>query len=137
MGIVKTEKYCVTITCAGRSFFDHRRDFVYSQMEMLASMFKFDITRSNEYPGWTQKGTSTLNKYFKESFAEAGVPSKEIKGRIIHAGLENGAFTGILGEIDMIACGPTIENVHTINERLHLDTVDILVGVLKRLTKNV
>jgi len=140
MGILKTENNCVRISCAVRSFFDSRRDFVYSQMEMLAGILKFDIEQYNPYPGWTQKGDSTLNKYFKESFAEAGVPSKEIKGRIIHAGLENGAFAGILGDIDMIACGPTIENVHTINERLHLDTVDytvdILLGVLDRLAKN-
>ena len=61
---------------------------------------------------------------FKLSFVKA-----------IHAGLE----CGIIGEkyhgMDMISFGPTMEGVHSPDERLHIDTVErfytFLLGTLK------
>jgi dipeptidase D len=59
----------------------------------------------------------------------------EAKAEAIHAGLECGYFADILGDIDMIACGPELSDVHSINETLHLETVpklmDVLISVLE------
>ena len=55
--------------------------------------------------------------------------------KAIHAGLE----CGIIGErypgMDMLSFGPTLEMVHSPEERMHIDTVEkywsFLLGILK------
>ena len=55
----------------------------------------------------------------------------------IHAGLE----CGIIGEkypgIDMVSFGPTLEGVHSPDERIHIDTVDKFWKFLLAILKNV
>ena len=60
---------------------------------------------------------------------------REPEVKAIHAGLE----CCIIGErypgMDMISFGPTLEGVHSPDERIHIDTVpkfwDFLLGILK------
>lgn len=135
LGVIETQDSCVTMKCAVRSFFDPRRNFVYSQIAALAKLFNFSIEEGNKYPGWAQKANSKLNVIFEDAFKRMFPKEKPPIGRIIHAGLENGAFAGVFEDIDMIACGPTIHDVHTINERLELDTVDKTVDLLLEVLK--
>jgi dipeptidase D len=57
--------------------------------------------------------------------------------KAIHAGLE----CGIIGEkypgIDMVSFGPTLEGVHSPDEKIHLDTVPRFYEFLLAVLKNV
>jgi dipeptidase D len=58
-----------------------------------------------------------------------------VKG--IHAGLECGLFSEKYPDLDMISFGPTLRNVHTPDECLHIPTVkqvwDFLLAILKNI----
>ena len=54
----------------------------------------------------------------------------------MHAGLECGAIGATYPGMDMISIGPTIDDVHSARERLHIPSVDrvmrLLCAVLQR-----
>ena len=58
-----------------------------------------------------------------------------VKG--IHAGLECGLFSERYPNLDMVSFGPTLRDVHTPDERLHIPTVqmvwDHLLDIMKHL----
>ena len=42
--------------------------------------------------------------------------------KTIHAGLECGIFSGKIDNLDCISYGPQIDNIHTTEERLNIDS---------------
>jgi dipeptidase D len=42
---------------------------------------------------------------------------------VVHGGLECSVIGAKIPDMDMIAIGPTIENAHSANERLHIPSV--------------
>ena len=88
---------------------------------------------SDGYPGWKPNLASAILKTAKVTYKSLYGKEPEVKA--IHAGLE----CGIIGErypgMDMISFGPTLEGVHSPDERIHIDTVpkfwDFLLGILK------
>lgn len=74
------------------------------------------------YPGWKPNLQSKILGIAKESYKRLYNKEPEIKA--IHAGLE----CGIIGEkypgMDMISFGPTLEGVHSPDEKIHIDTVE-------------
>jgi dipeptidase D len=60
--------------------------------------------------------------------------------RAIHAGLECGLFLEKYPDMDMISFGPTLRNVHSPDEKIHVGTVDKfwnhLLDVLKNIPAN-
>lgn len=87
------------------------------------------------YPGWKPNLDSAILKTAKATYQQLYGKQPEIKA--IHAGLE----CGIIGEkfpgMDMISFGPTMEGVHSPDEKLHIDTVpkfwNFLMGILKNI----
>ncbi len=88
---------------------------------------------SDGYPGWKPDMGSAILKTAKATYKSLYGKEPEVKA--IHAGLE----CGIIGErypgMDMVSFGPTLEGVHSPDERIHIDTVqkfwDFLLGILK------
>jgi dipeptidase D len=88
---------------------------------------------SDGYPGWKPNLQSPILKTAKATYQ--ALYGKEPEVKAIHAGLE----CGIIGEkvpgMDMVSFGPTLEGVHSPDERIHIDTVpkfwDFLLGILK------
>lgn len=139
MGIIRIKDDVLKIESSARSFYDARRDFVVDQIKRMGELFDFKVETHDAYSGWAQSPDSKLRKVFVDSYTSL-FPGDPVLGRSIHAGLECGVFVEIFGDIDMIACGPTIRDVHTPKETLYLDTVPktgmLLVEVLKRLASD-
>jgi dipeptidase D len=91
------------------------------------------VTQTDGYPGWKPNMDSPVLKVAKETYRS--LHGKEPLVKAIHAGLE----CGIIGErypgMDMLSFGPTLEGVHSPDEKIHIDTVqkywDFLLGILK------
>lgn len=128
----------ITFQSSVRSFEDAERDKLADTLQALAGKNSFAANLHDDYSGWEQDANSILRQLFETTYYEQNQRCAE--GRYVHAGLECGVFTGILGNIDMIACGPTIHDVHTPKETLYLDTVPnifyLLTGVLDKLSQN-
>jgi len=88
---------------------------------------------SDGYPGWKPNLQSPILKTAKATYQ--ALYGKEPHVKAIHAGLE----CGIIGEkvpgMDMVSFGPTLEGVHSPDEKIHIDTVEkfwnFLLGILK------
>jgi dipeptidase D len=90
---------------------------------------------SDGYPAWKMRAKSQLRDTVVECYREIFGKDPIVRG--IHAGLECGLFSERYPQLDMVSFGPTLRNVHTPEERLHIPTVqmvwDHLLLVLKRL----
>jgi dipeptidase D len=104
--------------------------------EKLSTLFsKTDgyHTVSGHYPPWEYKDNSELQKTFLKVYNE--FYGKKPKVEAIHAGLECGVFSTGIKDLDCIAIGPQLFDVHTTNERLSVastkNTYELLIKLLE------
>jgi dipeptidase D len=93
-------------------------------LEMVRSVFELggaQAEHSQGYPGWKPDLKSPILKHARETYRKLYGKDPEIKA--VHAGLE----CGIIGEkfpgMDMISFGPTLEAVHSPEEKIYIDSV--------------
>ena len=90
---------------------------------------------SDGYPAWKMRAESHLRDTVVDCYKELFGKEPVVRG--IHAGLECGLFSERYPKLDMVSFGPTLRDVHTPDERLHIPTVqmvwDHLLLVLKRI----
>ena len=117
-----------------------QRSSVASEIREIAQTVKFvleaggaEVTQGDGYPGWKPNMASPLLKTAIDTYKSLYGRKPAVKA--IHAGLE----CGIIGEkypgMDMISFGPTLEGVHSPDEKIFIDTVPkfwaFLLGILK------
>jgi len=92
-----------------------------------------EATTSDGYPGWKPNLQSPVLKTAKATYQS--LYGKEPHVKAIHAGLECGIIGERMPGMDMISFGPTLEGVHSPDEKIHIDTVEkfwnFLLGILK------
>jgi len=141
-GLVETSTNVAAVHTTGRtvSVVTSQRSSVASELDeacftvrAIIEMGGASAHTSDGYPGWKPDLGSAILKTAKATYQSLYGKQPEVKA--IHAGLE----CGIIGErypgMDMISFGPTLEGVHSPDERIHIDTVpkfwDFLLGILK------
>jgi len=91
------------------------------------------VETSDGYPGWKPNLASPILKIAQECYRS--LYGKEAQVRAIHAGLECGILGERLPGMDMVSFGPTLEAVHSPDERIHIETVarfwEFLLAILK------
>ena len=137
LGVVSTEEDKVNIVFSPRSSVASLMEDFKERLALLADTFGFEMNCSGEYPGWSFVEESPIREVFIESYRD--LFGEELKIEAIHAGLECGLFSDAIPGLDAIAVGPTINNCHTPDEYLPLDSFErfyaFLKDVLKRLTE--
>jgi dipeptidase D len=105
---------------------------------MVANVFELggaEFETSDGYPGWKPNLDSEILKIAKATYQSLYGKEPEVKA--IHAGLE----CGIIGErfpgMDMVSFGPTLQGVHSPDEKLYIDTVVKFWNYLLAILKNV
>lgn len=93
-----------------------------------------EVTMSDGYPAWKMNPDSKLTKVAVESYKKLFGKEPIVKG--IHAGLECGLFSERYPNLDMVSFGPTLRDVHTPDERLHIPTVQMVWDHLLDIMKN-
>ena len=137
LGIVCTDDNAVTLKILARSNADEFVAEFMDTFEQAAKLCLFECEFSTPSPAWQFNANSKLLKIAEKIFAEQNGHAPEIT--TIHAGLEPSFFTKKNPELDIISIGTTNENIHTPNERLHLDTVaphvKFIVGMLQKIAE--
>lgn len=108
-------------------------DKLASAAETVRTVFRkygFETEESDGYPAWTPNPQSPLIALTRRAYRENGT---EAAVKVIHAGLECGLFADRKPGIDMVSFGPRMENVHSVRERLDIDSGDRTYAVLKTL----
>lgn len=121
-------------------FVTSQRSCVMSQRENMAATVKacFElagakVVQGDGYPAWQPRANSHLVDITVQTYRKLFDREPKIIG--IHAGLECGLFAERYPNLDMVSFGPTLRDVHTPEERLHIPTVqmvwDHLLEILK------
>ena len=129
------KKNKIIITTSQRSSVNSSK---YDISRMVESVFKLSgakITHSEGYPGWNPNTKSEILQIAKDSYIK--LYDKKPRIRAIHAGLECGLFLAKYPALEMISIGPTIKEVHSPGEKLHIKSVqkywDYLLDILKNI----
>jgi dipeptidase D len=134
LAVVSTSKKKITIETSQRSSVLSE---ILEIQESVRSVFELGgaaAEGSNGYPGWKPNLDSPVLKLVKSTYR--GLYGKDPEIKAIHAGLE----CGIIGEkypgMDMVSFGPTLEGVHSPDEKIHIDTVGkfyrLVLEILRR-----
>lgn len=95
----------------------------------------FKIEFNEGYPSWTPNFNSKLLKVAKETYKK--LFNKELNVEVTHGGLECGVILNKYPDLDAISIGPTIENPHSVEEKLEIKTVEktynFLISLIKEL----
>ena len=141
-GLVETSTNVATVTTTRKAveMATSQRSSVASEnadiCQTVRSIFELggaDPEHTDGYPGWKPNLDSPILAVAKSTYQALYGKQPEVKA--IHAGLE----CGIIGErypgMDMLSFGPTLEGVHSPDEKMHIDTVEkfwhFLLGILK------
>jgi dipeptidase D len=141
-GLVETSTNLAVITTTGKQvvLVTTQRSSVASEIleigqtvRTIMEMGGADVTQGAGYPGWKPDLDSPILKLAVKTYEQLYKKTPETKA--VHAGLE----CGIIGEkypgMDMVSFGPTLEGVHSPDERMHIDTVpkfwEFLTAILR------
>jgi len=130
---IHTAPKAVTMATSQRSSVGSELDEIADTVRSVFELGGADAHTSDGYPGWKPNLQSPILKTAKATYQ--ALYGKEPHVKAIHAGLE----CGIIGErvpgMDMVSFGPTLEGVHSPDEKIYIDTVEkfwnFLLGILK------
>jgi dipeptidase D len=130
---VTMERTTATIETSQRSSMESRKTEIVQAVSAVFALAGAHVTHGDGYPGWKSDLNSPLLKIAKETYRR--LFGKEAGVKAVHAGLE----CGIIGEkfpgMDMLSLGPTLEMVHSPEERVLIDSVkkywDYLLSILE------
>lgn len=123
----------IEIATSQRSSIESSKFDIANVVESVFLLGGAGVSHSAGYPGWTPNPSSeivkTSAKVYRNLFGE------DPKIRAIHAGLECGLFLEKYPHLDMVSFGPTMQGVHSPNERLNIKSTQrfwtLLTSILK------
>ena len=132
---LNNEKGCLVVLTSQRSFKVSCRDELTEQIHAVATLAGAHAKNSLGYPAWQPQKKSALLELCQKLYQE--LMGQDAVVEVIHAGLECGIIESKCPGMDMISLGPTIENPHSPQERVDVESVDkvwaFLVELLARL----
>ncbi len=134
VAVVKTIKDTIRIATSQRSSVASEISDISQSVSFIFELGGATVQHTDAYPGWKPDLDSPILGIAKSAFRALYGKDPEVKA--IHAGLE----CGIIGErvpgMDMVSFGPTLEGVHSPDEKIYIDTVErfwnFLLEILKR-----
>ncbi len=123
----------VVVTTSQRSAVESRKYDIAHRIEQTFKLGGAQVRHTDGYQGWAPNMNSRILKTAVKVWSD--LYGAEPKVEAIHAGLECGLFLKVCPNLDMISYGPTLRDVHSPKERVHIPAVqkfwDFTVGILK------
>ena len=101
------------------------------RLSLFAETLGFNYETGGYYPPWEFKENSELQTAYITVYEE--MLGSKIKVEAIHAGLECAVFADKLADLDCIAIGPSLFDVHTANERMEVASVEKVYNLVVKL----
>lgn len=133
LGVIRTEVEGVKITVSSRSSVESEIDKLQDTLSALAENAGGTSAHKNRYPGWEYRDGTPLQEKYKETFRL--LYGREAKVVGIHAGLECGLFMEKVPDMDIIAIGPEVTNLHSPDETLIVSTYERLCVLVEEMLK--
>jgi len=121
VGVADIQGGTLSVSYRVRSSVDSEMTDVQNQVEAAFEGCGATTTINATYPSWTPNVNSPILNLMEDTYLNLfGHPAGETQ---VHAGIEPAAIGGIYPTLDMIAFGPTLQNVHTTQEQVQIVTV--------------
>ena len=136
LGIVRMDDEIVELKLYPRANADELIDEFVEGFEQAAKLCAFESKFSDPTPAWNFNSESKLLKIAEKIFTEQNNFAPSVT--TVHMGMEPSCFIKKNAELDIISIGTTNENIHSPNEKLHLETdaphVKFIVGMLEKIS---
>ena len=121
-GVIKVET-------SQRSSVESEKRAIAQAVATTFSLAGAEVKQGSGYPGWKPNTNSPIMKVYADTYRD--LYGKEPEIMAIHAGLETGLFLTKYPYLDMVSIGPTMEGVHSPDERLYIPSVGTFYAYLK------
>ncbi len=122
----------IVVATSQRSSRESGKQYAKSAVESVFALAGAQVSHSDGYPGWSPNPDSKVLDVLCDCY-RAQYGGAEPVVRAMHAGLECGLFLENYPELDMVSFGPTMEGVHSPDERLNIESVGRFWTLLKEL----
>lgn len=130
LGVIRAEDGKLTFVFSTRSSIEGQLDLSMRDLNLLAAAVGGSIRHHSRYPGWSYAEHSAVRDAYLAAFR--AVTGTDARVNVIHAGLECGIIHQHVPDMDMISIGPDMQNIHSPDEALDLDSVERFCEVLAR-----
>ena len=135
LAVVQTLEESVKIVTSQRSSVASEIVEIADSVAAILQLGGAAIESGDGYPGWKPDMDSPILKIAKSSYRSLYGKDPEVKA--VHAGLECGVIGERIPGMDMLSFGPTLEGVHSPDEKIHIDTVEKFWNFLLEILKNI
>ena len=132
---VQSDESAVRIVSSQRSNVMSNLRNMANSVKAVFQLAGAKVVQSDGYPAWKMNPDSKLVDITVEAYRKLFGKDPVVKG--IHAGLECGLFSEKYPHLDMVSFGPTLRNVHTPDECLHIPTVQMVWDHLLEILHNI
>lgn len=133
LGVVKTDECRFHSMILTRSGILSKLNEFKARLETLARQLGADFQINGEYPAWTYREESVIRPIAEAAYQKL-TGSKPVV-TTIHAGLECGLFCSKKPELDCISFGPQMYDIHSVNERLDIESTQRTWELLKEILR--
>lgn len=118
-----------------RSSVESAKEALIARLQALTELSDGRVEVIGSYPGWQYRPDSPLREKMAELYERMYGKKPAIEA--IHAGLECGLLGGKIADLDCVAIGPDMQNIHTTEEYLSISSTarvwEYLVRLLEEL----
>ncbi len=128
LAIVKVHPEGVEIACSTRSAITEELNRVRNEIKELGESHTALVTLGPSYPGWKPNLQAPFLQIVKEEYST--LLGRDVELKAMHAGLECGLFTRLSPKLQIVSMGPEIKDVHSPNERVYIQSTQLVWNVL-------
>lgn len=121
VGIVRLTGDSLNVTLNIRSSVESEKNALKAKVISIGESFGAAAAESGDYPAWQYRKNSLLRETMTSVFESMYGKTPDI--RVIHAGLECGVFSGKIADIDAVAMGPDMFDIHTSRESFSVSSL--------------
>jgi len=112
----------VRILTSQRSAVSSRLEEITGRVQSVGALAGASVSLRNAYPAWQPNWESPLLARCRRTYLD--LFRSEARVETIHAGLECAVISAAYPGMDLVSFGPTIQNPHSPDERLHLPSLE-------------
>ena len=129
------EENKIVVATSQRSSVESEKYDIANTVESVFLLAGAEVSHGDGYPGWKPNMNSEVMKVAIKTYEDLYGVTPAFKA--IHAGLECGLFLKKYPGLDMISFGPTMQGVHSPDEKLYIPAVEKFYNHLIAILKNI
>ncbi len=135
LAAVRLEGRAFKVLTSSRSSTGSHLENARSSIEAVFTAFGAKVEHEEAYPGWKPDPGSKILKVAKKAYKRLYKENPKVTA--VHAGLECGIIGAQHPGMDMVSIGPLIQNPHSPDERVEINTVAKFWKVLAEILKDI